>query len=300
MPNKPKPSSRAFTLVELLAVVAIVATIALIAVSRTSGISGKAKMTAAERDLRTIAAAIADEGGYLADMRGIPGFSPALFRMANLFIPTNVYGRAEGREWPGGVRVDDVRRPGCAAPAEFVRWSNDAERGWRGPYLRFSTGAFPAAGDVRREGDATFAERGFYPDVSGLRIPDDFKSGRDGCSVYGFPGEPAVFDPWGNPYVIQIPPPQAFPDAGGSNADLPDEARLAYARVVSAGPDGILDTPCFASTSTNVWSTDWSERSMRLRRQAGLVDGDDRRARGDDLVWFLMRNDIDEGEGAMP
>ena len=34
-----------------------------------------------------------------------------------------------------------------------------------------------------------------------------------------------------------------------------------------------------------------------MSRQAGLVDGDDFSARGDDLVLFISRNDIDEGEG---
>ena len=113
---------RGFTLVELVVVVAILAAIALIAVSRTAGVMATAKTTVAERDLETLAAAFTDpEGGYVRDLRGIPGFSPALMRMGSLFIATNVYGRAAGAAWPGGVRVDDVRRPGCAGPEAFVR-----------------------------------------------------------------------------------------------------------------------------------------------------------------------------------
>jgi hypothetical protein len=123
-------------------------------------------------------------------------------------------------------------------------------------------------------------------------MPTEFKNSSR-ASVYGFPGEPAIMDPWGNPYVVQIPPPQAFTEV--TNAI--DSMRFAYARVVSAGPDGRLDTPCFGANITNFWgTTGWSERRRRLSRQAGLVDGNDRTARGDDLVLFFSRNDIDEGE----
>jgi hypothetical protein len=33
-----------------------------------------------------------------------------------------------------------------------------------------------------------------------------------------------------------------------------------------------------------------------MSRQAGLIDGTNTTARGDDLVLFLMRTDFDEGE----
>ena len=287
-------------MVELVIVVAIIAVIATMAASRLSGAAHRARIAAAESDLRAIANAFTDpETGYLRDMRGIPGFSPACLRLANILVSTNLYGSADGLERSGGVRVDGAKRPGCADPAEFTRWSDDAGRGWRGPYLRHVSGEFPARGDVRRPGDATFGSRGFYPSLAGLRLPADFLSGLGGCSVYGFPGEPSVVDPWGNPYVLQVPPPQAFPDAAKSVTNVSDEVRFRYARVVSAGPDGALQTPCFGENSTNWWATSWNARACRLRRQAGLVDGGDRSARGDDIVLFLLRNDIDEGE-ALP
>ena len=283
-----------FTLVELVIVVTIIAVIAMLAVSRFSTTAEKAKRTAAENDLKVLASAFTDpDHGYLRDMRGIPGFSPAHLRLANLLVSTNLYGTADGLH---GVRVDDVRRPGCARPEVFTRWNPESERGWHGPYVRHATGAFPTAAGTRFASDASFSSRGFYPKLYGLRLPDDFLVGLNDCSVYGFPGEPAVLDPWGNPYVLQIPPPQAFPDRMGSNTNLPDEVRFRYARIVSAGPDGRLDTPCFQPNTTNRWATSWNERTRRLSRQAGLIDGDDRSARGDDLVLFLTRNDIDEGE----
>ena len=278
-------------------VVAIIAIIATLAVSQMTRTALTAKVVAAESDLKTLCGAITDPAnGYLRDMCGIPGFSPAHIRMANLLVSTNLYGSAEGGEWRGEFRVDDGSHPFCAHPEAFTRWNPESERGWHGPYVRHATGSFPCAEDVRFKGDATFQARGFFPDVSGLRLPRDFLDRVDGCSVYGFPGEPSVLDPWGNPYVLQVPPPQAFPDRFGANTNLPDEVRFRYARVVSAGPDGRLDTPCFAVNATNWWSTSWNERERRLCRQAGLIDGDDRSARGDDIVRFLARNDIDEGE----
>ena len=280
---------------ELLIVVTIVAAIAVFAVSRMGQMAQTAKRVAAEQDLQVLRTAFTDpENGYLRDMRGIPGFSPAQLRLANLLVSTNLYGALKGQD---GQRADVMgHEVGWASPETFTRWDPESERGWRGPYVRHVMGEFPSADATRFADDGSFKARGFYPILHGLRLPGDFLNGLDGCSIYGFPGEPAILDPWGNPYVLQIPPPQAFPDRFGANTNLPDEVRFRYARVVSAGPDGRLDTPCFAANATNWWATSWSERERRLCRQAGLIDGDDRSARGDDLVLFLVRNDIDEGE----
>jgi hypothetical protein len=279
----------------LLFVVTIVATIAIFAVSRMGQMAQTAKRVAAEQDLQVLRTAFTDpENGYLRDMRGIPGFSPAQLRLANLLVSTNLYGALKGQD---GQRADVAGHGvGWASPETFTRWDPESERGWRGPYVRHAMGEFPSADATRFADDGSFKARGFYPVLHGLRLPGDFLDGLNGCSIYGFPGEPAILDPWGNPYVLQIPPPQAFPDRFGANTNLPDEVRFRYARVVSAGPDGRLDTPCFAANATNWWATSWSERERRLCRQAGLIDGDDRSARGDDLVLFLVRNDIDEGE----
>lgn len=286
----------AFTLVEIVAVVAIIAILACVAVRSVGFLADKARTTAAESDLAAIRDAFVGEpDGYLADMRGIPGFSVGHLRIANLLIATNVYGRAEGSDTGERLDRDGGTTPrGCASAAELTRWSEERRRGWRGPYLRSaSLGDFPSRDAVRFAGDSSGEGRGFYPDLAGLLVPSDFKNGYMGCSVYGFPGEPCALDPWGNPYVLQIPPPQAF---GGAMTNVTDEIRWRYARVVSAGPDGVLSTPCFEVNATNVYSTSWTPRKRRMSRQAGLVDANDRSARGDDLVLFIGRNDVDEGE----
>ena len=286
-----KNAFRAFTLVELAIVVAILSIIAMIAASRVSALSEKAKTTAAEADMNVLRRAIVDaEQGYLADLSGIPGFSTGFLRLGNLFISTNLYGRAgDGRT---GERVDEhwLEGRGVARPEEFTCWNEEAARGWHGPYAKVREGAFPEKGYRRFEGDGTSRERGFYPNLAGLDLPRDFLDGRLGCSIYGFPGEPAAMDPWGNPYVLQIPPPQAW--QGVTN--VADETRFAYARIVSAGADGILETPCFGVNSTNWWATAWNEPTRRSARQAGRVDGSTAN-RGDDLVLFLFRADVDEG-----
>ena len=287
-----------FTLVELVAVIAILSIVAVIAVSRIEGVAARAKIASAEHDLVVLRDAfISSETGYFRDMGGIPGFSRGYLRLANLMISTNLYGSISGDPaYLSGFRVDDPAMGsnpiGCAAPAAFTRWDAEGDRGWRGPYVSSWTGEFPSESDVRFPDDLTFGSRGFFPPLDGLREPDEFVNGVGGCSIYGFPGEPAVIDPWGNPYVLQIPPAQAFP---GSNTNLSDDVRFRYARVVSAGPDGKLQTPCFAQNMTNRWETTWSERFQRLSRQAGRY-GADVEARGDDIVLFLVRNDTDDGE----
>jgi len=280
-----------FTLIEMVAVVTIVALVATLAVSRISGVMRTARIQAATRDLTQLRDAfLQPENSYLADLRGIPGFSVGYLRTANLFTATNLYVRlpddATGRnlrDWSPAWR--------SAPPGEFCAWHAARHRGWHGPYLKAGLMDFPTSSATRFAGDASFAVRGFFPELTGLRLPDDFKNGLHGCSIYGFPGEPALPDPWGNPYVLQIPPPQAFP---GSNTNIADEVRFRYARFVSAGPDGTLSTPCFHPNTTNLWHTSWNARTRRLARQAGLIDGTDRTARGDDLVLFLNRNDTDE------
>lgn len=295
--------ARGFTLIELSIVVLLLAVLAVLAVGRYARVAEAARVAAAEADLKTLRAAFLDPAsGYLHDLSGIPGFSHAFLRVGNLLVATNVYGTAV---YGGGtygtetrdVRVDEgseetCRTEGRALPRAFTNWDEERGRGWRGPYLAAHTGFFPAAHARRFPEDATFAERGFFPSLTHLRVPRAFQEVAR-CSVYGFVDEPTLIDPWGNPYVIQIPPPQAFSDV----TNVSDLVRFSFARVVSAGPDGILSTPCFGANTTNFWgATGWNERRRRLSRQAGLIDATNREARGDDLVLFFSRTDLDEGE----
>lgn len=287
---KRKELRRAFTLLELLAVVAVMAIVAMLAVTKVGDMVRRSRIAAAEADLATLRDAILDsESGYLHDMRGLAGFSMADIRLANILIPTNLYGLASSSSgvFPRASRLDERwLGESVARPLEFTTWDEERSRGWRGPYACGRVGFFPSAEEA--------ADRGFYPDVSSLYLPTDFTSRRN-ASIYGFPGEAALLDPWGNPYVLQVPPPQAFADTGESVVGVSPETRFAYARLVSAGADGRLDTPCFQVNATNdATVTAWNERTRRLSRQAGLIDASDKFLRGDDIVLFLNRNDIDE------
>lgn len=84
-----------------------------------------------------------------------------------------------------------------------------SRRGWRGPYLQHEGGGFEYAEDEEDE-EGGFTRR------------------------YGETGDPAVMDGWGNPILLQEPD-----DDGDGLIDF-DEAR--HVRLVSAGPNGIVDT----------------------------------------------------------
>lgn len=84
-------------------------------------------------------------------------------------------------------------------------------RGWRGPYLRGAGAKYQV--DVAR---------GF-------------------TRLYGEAGDPTPVDGWGRPIVLQQPV------LDGTAASAKD---LRFARLVSAGPNGVLDTPVTALEPT--------------------------------------------------
>lgn len=300
----------AFTLIELLLVLALIATLAALVAPRAGGVLRDAKRAAAVREMNSIRLAFtgtADAPGLLPDMETLPGFTPVHLRIGSLFAATNLWGHAPDSPLDA-FRLDapGAARPGFAEPRAFSSWDPDAARGWRGPYLAAGggtapTGFFPDRDHRRFGGDSTAEERGFFPDPSkrGLRIPKAlWSAGHDARlqnvdrSLYGFCGlDVAPLDPWGNPYVLQIPPAEAFSER---DADaVPDGVRFAYARIVSAGPDGRIDAPCFLETAVSGVPADEDRRDARLagRRRAGPD------ARGDDLVLFLSRSDVWEEDG---
>jgi prepilin-type N-terminal cleavage/methylation domain-containing protein len=301
---RPLCKRKGFSLFELMLVVAILSFLAVLATIRLGRVASDARIVAAKSELKTIREALLSENnGYLRDMASIPGFSLTCLRLGNLFVPTNIFGSkvisssSLGLETciirldTGGESFQQCETERRAHPSVFTKWNASTRRGWRGPYISSgATGFFPAKDDVRFRGDRTFEERNFFPVLTNLRLPSEFKDSSK-ASIYGFIGEPTLFDPWGNPYVLQIPPPQAFEAV----TNISESIRFSYARVVSAGPDGILSTPCFFPNATNRFESLWSEEAKRISRQAGLIDGTNVTRRGDDLILFLMRSDVDEG-----
>jgi prepilin-type N-terminal cleavage/methylation domain-containing protein len=79
-----------------------------------------------------------------------------------------------------------------------------------------------------------------------------------------------VADPWGGPFILQIP------EAGEFTKSVSDAKCFRYARLVSAGPNREFETP--------------NDRLAGMEAN-GVIE-----ARGDDLVLFLNRADIYEEE----
>ena len=90
-----------------------------------------------------------------------------------------------------------------SAPPLLQFYDPNVKLGWRGPYLL----------------------------SSGAQYGTPFGAGV-ASSTYGQPADPAVLDGWGRPIVIQYP---------SSPVTEPD--RSTYVRLVSAGENGIIDTP---------------------------------------------------------
>ena len=125
----------------------------------------------------------------------------------------------------------------------LATFNRDTNLGWHGPYL-VSGGMFNSSGNL----DASF-----LPTNGGVRI-------------YGNDSDPAILDAWGHPIVLQIsnqgPPPTPA-------------ANIAFARLVSAGQNGVLDTP--QNPSLDAYSNPYPSSSSR----------------GDDLVLFINHSDSD-------
>ena len=221
-------------------VIVIIAALAGLVVGNVGRTTDDAEAVAARATMQTVREALTGSAagpGYLADMKYVPGFRSVNVR-------------------PHDLLFQDTQ----------PTFEPTTQRGWRGPYLRNATGvrntnaarngAFPASGERRTAGDATFLERGFFTDAS--------------TSPYGLTGDLAAADPWGNPILVQVPPASAFSGSTG------DAKRFRYARLVSAGSDGALTTP--------------------LDRLAGLLPDGTSAVRGDDLVFFFNRSDTYETE----
>lgn len=232
-----------FTLVEIIIVVAILAIVSSLVVLNVTRVQDGAELTIVNASLHTLRDAISGTAaapGYMADMQTVPGFQCTNMRVHDLLSPSSY-------------------------PA-FASYDPQTMRGWRGPYLQNTQpvrntnvgrgGLFPAADERRSADDSTFLDRGFYHDSAG--------------SYYGTVGDRVAADPWGNPIVLQVPPTTAF--AGTSGA----QKRFRYVRLVSAGQNGIIETP--------------------QDRLAGMAVDGTSQPRGDDLVLFLNRSDTYENE----
>lgn len=229
-------SKQGFTLVELVTVIAILSVLAMLVIQNVSFVRDEAEHTVTVTNLQAIRDAFCGSSGSLGYLDDM--------KYDALYGGTN-------------ARVGYL----LALPAGARTYDLATRRGWHGPYLNnvrpvdntntALRGLFPGPDDRRWATDDTFETRGFHTN--------------DNRFVYGATNDVAMADAWGNPFVLQFP-----------TNDLIDTNRLRFARVVSAGPNGILETP--------------------LDRLAGLETNGVVADRGDDLILFLKRPDVYEDE----
>lgn len=188
---------RGLTLLELVVVITILAILAGMVVPMLAGTQEQAQVEAAKAGVAELRNALL--GGSAAGLSGgagagaeVPGFKSDTrqlpLRMGNLFF--NPF--AAGEDYSG--------------LPELATWKPVTRLGWRGPYIRNPSGR--------------------YADT--LPVPGPTSWTDPATAVYARPGDPAMVDPWGRPYVLQLP----------STGDAAN--RFLFARVVSAGPDGVL------------------------------------------------------------
>ena len=123
---------------------------------------------------------------------------------------------------------------------ETMTWTAGATiltpRRWQGPYLEHTGGTYVVSSGTGTS--ATFT------------------------AEYGQTGDPSPLDGWGRPIVIQVP----------TGADpVTGEPGVNYARIVSAGPNGVVDTP----------------EDVTMPTPDNSATG-----RGDDVILFLFHNDL--------
>ena len=227
-------SKHGFTLVEMVTVVGILAVLALLVIQNVSFVRDDTEKTVTLTNLQAARDAFCGSGSTLGYLNDMS--------FDAVHSGTNTHVGYLLKQPPDSRAYDLVTR-----------------RGWHGPYLQNTRlvdntnlelrGYFPATNDRRWTLDDTFGERGFYTN--------------DNRVIYGATNELAMADPWGNPIVLQFP-----------TNELTAEEKMRFARLVSAGPNGKLDTP--------------------LDKLAGLETNGVVTRRGDDLILFLMRADIYE------
>lgn len=242
-----RSQQRAFTLVELMVVVAILVALAALVIPMVDRQTDDAHTVVQNSSLNALRDAVKS---MVSDVKFTKNFDYTNLRISDLLSAS---------------RFD----------ASAQTWDSNTRMGWRGPYIQGGlpiqntaankSNLFPRSTELRFGGDTTFKARFFY------------KS--DGTVLYGngdsVNPELAIGDDWGNPIVLQIPTDPTLTVSG--DAAKTKENQWKYARLVSAGVDGIL-------------KTDITDK-LAGRKSDNSIDSS---KRGDDIVIFLNRVDVYE------
>ena len=223
---------RGLTLLELLVVLTILISLATIIVPVIGTFGRKSQEVATRENMLRLQELITNK--YQPDMnRELP--------RPNLTLP-------------GSIRVDhpQLRYLFVNPDTEDITTTPGATllsaRRWQGPYVKHS-GARYATSVSNTSVSVTF---------SAAYGVGDLAAGTASGTMSGFGGDPTILDAWGKPVVIQEP--------STHGAFTPDATDKTYARLVSAGPNGAIDTPLTVLMPTP-------------------------EQRGDDILIFLSRHD---------
>jgi type II secretory pathway pseudopilin PulG len=225
------------TLLELLIVLTILVALGTLIVPTISYLGKRSQRLATRENLCRIQELIVDR--YLVDMEELP--RPVVDPTSgDVLEPGSVSGNRANHPQLRYLFVN----PDMTYDSDDYNDQNKGEilsvRSWKGPYLLHTGGNFDF---------------------------DDADADNFGV-IYGEPGDPVILDAWGHPIVLQQP---TETPAGYTDPDDILRIQKMHVRLVSAGPDGELDTPPEA-----------------LRPDDTSVAGV---GRDDDLVVFLFRHD---------
>ena len=221
---------RGLTLLELLIVLVILVALAGLVVPTFSWVGRQSQFVATQESLQRLQELLVNR--YIPDMGGngyidttdSGGTNPYAGSYLGNMVANLPSAGAVGyptRGYHPQLRYLFVN-PDSSGSSETMLWTNGATlltpRHWQGPYVQNTSAVY-------KVGSGTTTPPG--PIQPGI-VSGTFST------VYGQDLDPTVTDAWGNPIVIQVPT-GTDPTTG--------EPGVNFARLVSAGPNGVIDTP---------------------------------------------------------
>ena len=239
---------RGLTLLELVVVLVILVALATVVVPLIGPFGSQSQAISTRENLARLQELIVNR--YMVDMHDASG-NPELPRPGH---KGNTDGRPNhpqlrylfvnpGPGWSDAATTDtSAETPFASSDTTLL-----SRRRWNGPYITHQ-GARYQINNGTSPLDATKTIG--FSNVYGLGDTVDSSTGEITA-----PGDPTVFDAWANPIVIQVP--------NTSGGTTPTSTDAKYARLVSAGSNGVLDT----------------SESVRMPTAS---------ERGDDVIMFLF------------
>lgn len=208
------------TLLELVLVLVILTALGAIIIPMTEGVGEESRQTVTRSVLRDVSEILGNR--YHSDMDNLlinDTFSPPIV-LPGLPFPDPLHVAVHERNLTHPQLTFlfiNPQRFGDANPATLdtdPTYNAVTRRGWNGPYLKHTGGRFLPSE--------------LHPSFTPIDFPNR----------YAGEGDPMILDGWGRPLVLQVP-------TGAFETLTEPELRIAWrhARLVSAGPNGILETP---------------------------------------------------------